>query len=148
MPFFHGQSRESLRRAYVEAWRKHRAGLPREPLEDQLASVVTEHPEYHALLERDEPDLDHDYRPEGGQSNPFLHLGLHLAVREQVATNRPAGIAAIHGALSQRLGDAHEAEHRMIECLAEALWRSQRNGLPPDEAGYLESLRELLRRAP
>jgi hypothetical protein len=144
MPFFHDQDRSGLRRHYVEAWRKHRTGRPLEPLEDQLVTVIEQHPEYHRLLEGDEQALGRDYTPEAGQSNPFLHLGLHLAIREQVATDRPAGIAALHGALSRSLGDVHDAEHRMLEKLGEALWASQRTGRPPDEAAYLESLRQLL----
>ena len=143
MPFFHDQDRSSLRRSYVEVWRKWRERAPLEPLEHQIASVVEQHPEYHPVLEQDADALNRDYSPEGGQSNPFLHMGMHLAIREQVATNRPAGITAIHAALSQRLGSAHEAEHRMIECLGEALWNAQRSGLPPDESAYLESLRRL-----
>ncbi len=122
MPFFHDQDRSGLRRHYLEAWRRHRA----------------------RLLEDDEGTLGRDYTPESGQSNPFLHLGLHLAIREQVATDRPAGIAAVHRELSRRLGDVHEAEHRMLERLGEALWLGQRTGRPPDEAAYLESLRRLL----
>jgi hypothetical protein len=144
MPFFHDQSRDALRRHYTEAWRKRREALPMEPLEDQLATVVEEHPEYQAFLESGANALSRDFTAEGGQSNPFLHMGLHLAIREQVSTNRPAGIASIHSELSRRLGNAHEAEHRMIECLGEALWHSQRTGLPPDEAAYLESLRRLV----
>ena len=143
MPVFHDQDRSSLRRSYVDAWRKLRERAPLEPLEHQIASVVEEHPEYHPILEADGDAVLRDYAPEGGQSNPFLHLGLHLAIREQVATNRPAGITSIHVALARRLGSAHEAEHRMIECLGEALWRSQRSGLPPDEAAYLEALRKI-----
>jgi hypothetical protein len=144
MPFFHEQDRSGLRRHYLEAWRKYRAGTPLEPLEHQLVAAIEQHPEYHPLLEGDEQALGHDYTPESGQSNPFLHLGLHLAIREQVATDRPAGIAAVHRELSRRLGDAHEAEHRMLEKLGEALWFSQRTGRPPDEAAYLESLRQLI----
>jgi hypothetical protein len=143
MPFFHDQDRASLRRSYLLAWRKHLDGAPMEPLEHQLATVVAQHPEYHAVVEGAPDALERDYAPEGGESNPFLHMGLHLAIREQVATNRPAGIAAIHAELSRRIGDAHEAEHRMIECLGEALWRSQRTGLPPDEAAYLDALRRI-----
>jgi hypothetical protein len=143
MPFFHDQDRSSLRRSYVEAWRKLRERRPMEPLEHQIAGVVEEHPEYHSVLENDGDVLQRDYTPEAGQSNPFLHMGLHLAVREQVATDRPAGIAAVHAGLARRLGSMHEAEHRMIECLGEALWRSQRSGLPPDEEAYLEALREI-----
>jgi hypothetical protein len=143
MPVFHDQDRSSLRRSYVDAWRKLRERAPLEPLEHQIATVVEEHPEYHPILEADGDAVLRDYAPEDGQSNPFLHLGLHLAIREQVATNRPAGITSIHVALARRLGSAHEAEHRMIECLGEALWRSQRSGLPPDEAAYLEALRKI-----
>ncbi len=143
MPFFHDQDRSGLRRHYVEAWRKHRSGTPLEPLEDQLVTLIEQHPEYHPLFEDDEQALGRDYTPESGQSNPFLHLGLHLAIREQVATDRPAGIAAVHRELSRNLGDAHAAEHRMLEKLGEALWLSQRTGRPPDEAAYLESLRQL-----
>jgi hypothetical protein len=143
VPLFHDQDRSSLRRSYVEAWRKWREREPLEPLEHQIASVVEQHPEYHPVLEHDGDALHRDYPPEGGRSNPFLHLGMHLAIREQVATNRPAGITAIHVALATRLGSAHEAEHRMIECLGETLWRAQRSGLPPDEAAYLEALRKI-----
>jgi hypothetical protein len=144
MPFFHDQDRSGLRRHYLEAWRKNRAGLPLEPLEHQLVTVIEQHPEYHALFEADAQALGRDYTPESGESNPFLHLGLHLAIREQVATDRPAGIAAVHRDLSHRLGDVHEAEHRMLEKLGEALWFGQRSGRPPDETAYLESLRQLV----
>jgi Domain of unknown function (DUF1841) len=98
MPFFDNQSRDDLRRVYVEAWRKRRAGLPVEPLEAQVADVIALHPEYHAALERGDETLAHDYTPEGGQSNPFLHMGLHLAVRDQIATDRPAGRGDVGGA--------------------------------------------------
>jgi len=144
MPFFHDQGRSSLRRMYVEAWRKHRASLPVEPVEDQIIRVIELHSEYARVLESGGDALDRDYTPEDGQTNPFLHMGLHLAIREQVATNRPAGIANVHRALVGKLGDVHEAEHAMIECLGAALWNAQRAGLPPDEAAYLESLRRLV----
>jgi hypothetical protein len=147
MPVFHDQERSDLRRTYVDAWRKHRAGAPLEPLEHQVVTVIEQHPEYHRLLE-DSGDsaLTREFAPESGESNPFLHMGLHLAIREQAGTDRPAGITAIHRELSLRLADPHQAEHRMIECLGEALWLSQRSGRPPDEAAYLESLRRLLGR--
>ena len=143
MPFFHDQGRDGLRRLYVEAWRKHRASSPLEPLEDQIVRVLEQHPEYHLVVESGPDTLQREFAAEGGQANPFLHMGLHLAIREQVATNRPPGIAGVHRKLVRRFGDAHEAEHRMIECLGEAMWRSQQTGLPPDEAAYLESLRRL-----
>jgi hypothetical protein len=143
MPFFDNQSRDDLRRVYIEAWRKRRAGLPIEPLEAQVADVIALHPEYHAALEGGEDTLARDYTPEGGQSNPFLHLGLHLAVRDQIATDRPAGIRKAFQTVAAHLGSEHEAEHRIIECLAEAMWEAQRSGRPPDEAAYLQRVLRL-----
>jgi len=146
MPFFHDQGRSSLRRMYVEAWRKHRESLPVEPVEAQIIGVIEMHPEYWQPLESGSEELERDYKPEDGKTNPFLHMGLHLAIREQVGTDRPAGIRAIHQLLTQRAGDPHQAEHQMIECLGEALWQAQRSGQPPDEKAYLERLRTLARR--
>ena len=143
MPFFDYQSREQLRRVYVEAWRKRREGLPSEPLEAQVADVIALHPEYHSALERGEDALARDYTPEGGQSNPFLHMGLHLAVRDQIATDRPTGMRTAFASLAARLGSEHEAEHRIIECLAEAMWETQRSGRPPDETAYLQCVLRL-----
>jgi hypothetical protein len=143
MPVFAGQSREQMRRMYLEAWRKFSARAPLEPLEAQLAAVIAEHPEYVTWLESGESALGAEFTPEGGRENPFLHMGLHLAIREQVATNRPAGIAEIHERLATRLGDAHAAEHAMLEPLAEALWEAQRLGRAPDEQAYLERLRRI-----
>ncbi len=134
-----GQDRAQLRKMYVDAWKKHRDGQPLSPLEAQIADVVALHPEYHDAIE----NIGDDYTVEEGRTNPFLHMGLHLGLREQIATNRPAGIAAIFENLAARLGDPHAAEHRMIDCLAETLWESQRQNLPPDETAYLERLRRL-----
>jgi hypothetical protein len=128
---------------YLDAWRKYTARQPLEPLQAQLAAVIAEHPEYIPLLETGPQALAADYTPEGGRENPFLHMGLHLAIREQVATNRPPGIAQIHQSLAKRLGDAHAAEHSMLEALGETLWESQRSGTAPDEQRYLERLRTL-----
>jgi hypothetical protein len=139
---FAEQSREQLRASYREAWRKWREGLPLQPLEAQIAAVVGEHPEYQSLIEAADSH-SREFPIEAGDTNPFLHLGMHLALREQVGTDRPPGIAAIHQRLARRLGSAHAAEHAMIEPLATALWEAQRSGRLPDEAAYLERLRRL-----
>jgi hypothetical protein len=141
--FFAGEGREQMRRRYLEAWRKFSAQSPLEPLERELAAVIAEHPEYIAWLEAGDAAVGADFTPEGGRENPFLHMGLHLAIREQVATDRPAGIAQIHQRLAQRTDGTHEAEHRMLESLAETLWEAQRSGRAPDEAAYLERLQRL-----
>jgi hypothetical protein len=144
MAVFAGQSREQLRRMYLEAWRKFSAKQPLEPLEAQLAAVIAEHPEYLQWIEAGDAALAAEFTPESGRQNPFLHMGLHLAIREQIATDRPQGIADVHRKLSAKLGDAHAAEHSMLEPLAETLWEAQRNKRMPDEQAYLERLKALV----
>ena len=104
--------------------------------------VIEAHPEYQAFI-ASEAVLQQEFTPVEGRENPFLHMGLHLAIHEQVGTDRPAGIRAIHERLTRRSGSAHEAEHHMIEILATALWEAQRAGQAPDEATYLERLQRL-----
>jgi len=139
---FYGHSRDELRRGWLQAWQRARDGAVLMPLEAHLVAVLHDHPEYHAWLERGDELLQAEFSPEGGATNPFLHLSMHLALREQVATNRPAGIAAIHASLAAR-SEAHQAEHKKMEALGKALWEAQRAGRAPDEQQYLEDLRRL-----
>ncbi len=134
------QQREQMRLFYCDAWQKHldqKVSLT--PLEQQITAVVKEHPEYHQLLENKEASISADYLPEMGDSNPFLHMGMHLGLREQVNTDRPAGIAELYQGLVALKG-IHDAEHEMIECLAEAIWQAQQNQTVPDDVAYLECL--------
>ena len=134
--------RYELRQFYQQCWQKMQQGQPLEALEKQVAEVIQEHPEYHAYLQSSR-DLDKDFRPEEGQINPFLHMGLHIALREQAGTDRPPGIRTVYQQLAARYGQ-EKAEHMMMDCLVEALWQNQRYGSLPDEQAYLEHLRELL----
>ncbi len=136
-----GTDRNELRQMYVDAWRKSCAGEILSPLEAQIAQVIQDHPEYQPAMSAD--TIDESYSPEGGKTNPFLHMGLHLAVLEQVATNRPAGITEVFELLRKKSGDRHAAEHQALDCLAEALWTAQNNNTAPDEQAYLERLRRL-----
>jgi hypothetical protein len=112
-------------------------------LEQQVAAVIKEHPEYQRGLAQTDKILQRDYLPENGETNPFLHMGLHLGIREQVATNRPTGISTVYQQLVLKYG-AHDAEHRMMDCLAESMWLAQRYNTAPDEAAYLARLTQLL----
>jgi hypothetical protein len=144
MPFFDNQSRSDLRTVYLNAWRKHRDRLPLEPLETQVLDVIVEHPEYHELLDHRDSALAKDYSPDTGHENPFLHMAMHLAVRDQVNTDRPAGIRTVFALLQKRRGK-HEAEHEFAEHLGEMMWQAQRSGIAPDEQVYLRRLQRLVR---
>ena len=136
------QDRETLRRTFAEAWNRYKAGLPLEPQQDLVGKVVALHPEYQALLEGQEA-LEADYDGADGQTNPFLHMSLHIAVREQLGLDRPPGVRAVFDTLLARLQDLHRVEHEMIECLAAELWQAQRDARAPDEQAYLTALGQL-----
>lgn len=139
------QNRDQIRRFFCDVRHKQLQHRPLEPLESLIAELIDLHPEYHALLDDPDKALDHDFQPEQGQANPFLHLGMHIAIREQLSVDRPAGIRALYQQFCRQLGDAHRTEHRIMEALGEILWEAQRAGTPPDEQRYLERLRQLTR---
>ena len=126
---------------YADAWRKAQAAEVLSPLEVQIAQVIEDHPEYQAALSDEAREAS--FTPEAGKTNPFLHMGLHLAVRDQVAMDRPHGISNIFQQLVKKYSKTHEAEHRILDCLAETLWEAQNRNGPPDEQKYLERLRKI-----
>jgi hypothetical protein len=140
----YSSNRSDTRQPFFDAWQKMQHGLPMTALETIIADVIRLHPEYHPLLS-DGGGLDKDWLPEGGETNPFLHMGMHIAIREQLSIDRPAGIKAAHGLLLTRTRDAHAAEHLMLECLGETLWRAQRENRLPDENAYLDCLKARVR---
>lgn len=133
-------TRDQVRQFFCTAWRKHRQGGVLEGAETTAIDLIAEHPEYHALLEDEQAALEKEFTPEGGQMNPFLHLSLHLAIAEQISIDQPHGIKAAYFAL-RRTREVHDAEHDVMECLGETLWRSQRNNAPLDGEAYLECVR-------
>jgi hypothetical protein len=132
-----------MRRMFTDSWTKMQQGMTLEPLEQLVAEIVRQHPEYHAMLEKPDSALQRDFLPEGGETNPFLHMAMHISIKEQLATERPAGIGDLYRQLVSRKGDPHEVEHLLMECLGEMLWEAQRNGIMPDEMAYLECVRRL-----
>ena len=134
-------SRSQAREFLFDLWEKHRAGAALTPLESMAIAILLEHPEYHAHLGDRERYLERDWRPEGGETNPFLHLQMHLAIEEQLSIDQPPGIRAAVEALARRHDSMHEARHDVMDCLAEAIWNAQRHGTGFDNASYLDCIK-------
>jgi hypothetical protein len=130
-------SRAEVREMFFGAWRKYREGVPVAGIESAALEVILLHPEYHGVLEAPERYRERDYIEE---SNPFLHMSLHLALEEQLSIDQPPGIAHRFRVLVSKFHDRHAALHQALECLAETLWRAERAGTPPDAAAYLSCL--------
>lgn len=134
-------SQHDVRRFFCETYRKYRANQLLTPLEAIARDWIALHPEYADHLDDVEAALAADYAIEHGQSNPFLHLSMHLSIAEQISIDQPPGIRAACLALAQKLQSEHEAHHQIMECLGEMIWTSQRNGTPPDGAAYIDCVR-------
>jgi hypothetical protein len=133
--------RNSYRSVFIDAWHKARTGQPLEPMEVQIVAILRQHPEYQSFLAEDASALERDFSPEQGQSNPFLHMGLHMTILEQLSINQPTGIRSLYQKLLRRTGDPHAAEHGIMECLVESLWKIQHDQQPFNERNYLECIK-------
>ena len=139
-------SRDQVRRFFFEAWRKYRFNEPLTPLEAMALQVMQMHPEYHAVLDAPERYLEQEYFPEMGETNPFLHMSLHLSILEQLSIDQPPGIAAAYRNLLQKHGAEHPAQHDLMDCLAETVWRAQRERIAPDSTAYLACIKNAVSR--
>lgn len=138
-------SREEARRFFFETWRKYGIKQTLSGLEGTALDIILQHPEYHAMLSDPDKYLGQDYLPEFGETNPFLHMSMHLAIEEQLSIDQPPGIRAHFQRVLQKCGTPHDAQHISMDCLAEMIWQAQRNQSAPDAAFYLECLEQKAR---
>lgn len=138
-----GKEREAYRKLFLDVYNKMNSNAILSPLESQIAGVLMQHPAYHVLFHSDK-SLEQDFLARKGDENPFLHMSLHLALQDQVKTDRPQGIRDIYQKLLLRGIDAHVVEHQMIAVLADILWNKLKYRQAYDEVDYLQKLQQLL----
>ncbi|SFV09478.1 DUF1841 family protein [Pseudoduganella namucuonensis] len=138
-------SSDDVRRFFCGVFRKQRAREVLTPLETMAGDWIRHHPEYEDVLADEEAALAREFPVDGGQTNPFLHLSMHLSIDEQISIDQPPGIREAATALTLRLDSAHEAQHQIMECLGEMIWNAQRNGLPLDGDAYVEAVKRRIR---
>lgn len=139
-------SRDQARQFFFDTWNKYKERQPLAGLETTVLEVLLQHPEYHALLDDAERFRERDYLPEAGETNPFLHLSLHIAIQEQLSIDQPVGVAGHYQRILKKCKEPHDAQHALMECLAEMIWQSQRNQTPPDSGVYLRCLEQKTQR--
>lgn len=140
----YSQDRNQLRQVFFQVWEKHQAGETLDAMETILANIIQEHPEYHGLLAEKGKNLEKDYHPEMGETNPFLHLSLHIAIQEQLSIDQPPGIRELYQKLQNKLSDSHQVEHLIMDCLGEMIWKSQKYQTLPDQNEYLNCIKKQL----
>jgi hypothetical protein len=135
-------SRDQARQFLFDVWGKFKQSQALTDLEKIAVEVISMHPEYHVILDSPERHIDQQYFPEMGETNPFLHLNLHLSIVEQINIDQPTGIKHSYQQLLSKYHDSHLAQHDLLDCLAETIWQSQRNQQPLDSAYYLSLIKQ------
>jgi len=133
--------RTELRQVFFNAWQKQQKSMSLEPMEQIIVNVLNLHPEYHSFFDTKD-NLEKDFSPEMGQTNPFLHLSMHIAIHEQLSVNQPTGIADAFNQLMNKTKDPHETEHILMDCLGEMIWKAQRENAAPDEKIYFQCIKQ------
>jgi Domain of unknown function (DUF1841) len=131
-------SQADVRRFFCTVYAKSQTAAPLEALETLASQWIAEHPEYHADFADVDTALATMYDVEGGKTNPFLHLSMHLSISEQCSIDQPRGIRQAVELLTARRDGLHDAHHEAMDCLGQMVWESQRAGRPPDGAAYID----------
>lgn len=139
----YGQDRTDIRDVFFNAWAKYNSGETLQGAECTIVHVALQHPEYHDVLSNRDKYSDRDYHVDGEETNPFLHMGMHVTIIEQISLDKPEGVRPRFGQLLHKIGHEHEVQHRMMECLGQWLWQAQQSNSPPSEQDYLDCLQRV-----
>ena len=138
------QNRAESRAFFYNVWKKQKSRLSLDPLEVIIFDVISTHPEYHCYLDDEKSIYQNNSSAENAEINPFLHMGMHIALKEQINSNKPVGINVIFSKVVSKSVSVHDEEHKMMECLGKSLWKAQLENKLPDENEYLECLENIL----
>ena len=136
----YSQNRSEQRAFLSNAWVKFQNNEGLDPMEFQLVEIIKLHPEYHHLIQT----TDAEYFPEHGQVNPFLHINLHLALREQLSINQPIEVRLAYDSLLEKIKNPHQVEHLLMDCIAELIYLSQKKNSALDINSYKECLKQTI----
>ena len=131
-------SQADVRRFFCTVYAKTQSNIPLEALEIIASQWLAEHPEYQVDFADVEAALEKMYDVEGGKTNPFLHLSMHLSISEQCSIDQPRGIRQAVELLTAKRDSLHDAHHEAMDCLGQMVWESQRATRPPDGAAYID----------
>lgn len=137
-------SQKDVRNFFFAVMEKQHNSMSLTDLEKIALSIILEHAEYAPILNNRDKYLDYQWTVDMGQTNPFLHLSMHMSIIEQLSIDQPAGIKALFSELCKKFQDQHRASHELMECLGEMLWQAQANNTPPDIEIYFSCINNKL----
>lgn len=133
-----------VRNFFFDLYAKANRQEPLTDLEKIAYTVILEHPEYINVLDNKNKYLEYEWTVENGETNPFLHLSMHLSVLEQLSIDQPLGIQELFTKLCNKFQDNHKATHHLIDCLGEMIWYSNKNNTAFDPKIYLDCINKKL----
>lgn len=140
--------RNQSRDIFFKAWHKHKLGAETQEIEKLIIQVLLQHPEYHQLLSDAPANRDREFSNELGIVNPFLHMGMHLTIIDQITIDNPVGMRYCYQKLVQKYADEYLSQDNMMDCLSDWLITIQTANTPDQvqAAGsvYLDCLHLLL----
>jgi hypothetical protein len=137
-------NQKEVRNFFFDLYNKANKKDPLSDLEKITYSVILEHPEYNKVLANKEKYLEYNWPVENGETNPFLHLSMHLSILEQLSIDQPIGIKDLYQKLCEKFNDKHTAAHNLIDCLGEMIWLAQKNNTAPDPQIYFDCINKKL----
>lgn len=133
--------RSLTRELLAHTWAKLERGETLARDEEVLGAVLRDHAEYARFW----PDPGAAVAARFGtqDTNPFLHVHLHLVVEGQLAAHDPPEVAELFTRRTA-IGDSrHEICHQVMNALAAAIWDMMQARGPFDVAAYRRRLRKL-----
>ena len=129
-----------VRLFFMNIWDKALQKSPLESMESRAYSIILEHPEYHYIFKDKDKYLNYTWSPDEGETNPFLHFSMHLSIMEQLSIDQPTGISDLYKQLCNKTNNKHNAEHEVMDCMAEMIWQSQYTQNQLDPTIYLNCI--------
>jgi hypothetical protein len=137
---YNNLQQNDVRIFFFDVYDKYMNNIPLSSLELIALEVIQQHKEYLPIIQQKEKYLNYQWLPESGMTNPFLHMSMHISIKEQLSINQPVGVVDYYNQLLNKYLDPMVVEHHIMDCLAEMIWYSQKNQVPFDVSIYFNCL--------
>ena len=145
-----GMMRVMQRERMHELWEKAKAGDVEELDEEErrLAKIMLEHEdEFFNVFEFADVTADHEYDPDT-ESNPFLHISIHLAIENQLESKDPIEALQFYNAMRQKKYPHHDTLHLMAMIFIPFMFHTMQDNVPFDLDLYKKLLKKYKTRNP
>lgn len=131
--------RQNMHRIWQVAQSRNLDGLTDD--EKEIAWIMLEHEEFNDDFRNAEELADYEYNPDS-EVNPFMHIGIHIAVENQLKQKEPLEVCEFYNAAKERGVSHHEIIHRLGFILMPLVFHTLKHLKPFDNERYKNLLRK------